>query len=181
MAKKLTEGKMRGGVKTGSSQNPTGAPPAPQPKNKGGRPKLFTDPKDIEKIAIEYFKKCDERKVPTLVGSEIVNAPNPEPYTMSGLAYELKMDRDSLLNYSKDEKFFRTIKRFRDKVQSDVERRRIEGKNCTGAIFNLKNNFGWKDKTEQEINGGLSVGTYKTTAEQARKQADELDNELDDV
>jgi len=34
---------------------------------------------------------------------------------------------------------------------------RLDAAAPVGAIFNLKNNFGWKDKTEQEHSGGISV------------------------
>ena len=43
----------------------------------------------------------------------------------------------------------------------------------TGTIFNLKNNYGWKDKTEQEIsNPDGSLNPYNTlSAEELRKLA----------
>jgi hypothetical protein len=70
---------------------------------------------------------------------------------MSGLAYALDMDRKSLLNYSKDEKFFPTIKKAKEKVEQQLEENALSNKsNSTFTIFNLKNNFGWKDTIIQE-------------------------------
>ena len=101
------------------------------------RPKLYTSVEDMQKIIDEYFIICDEKE---------------KPYTMSGLAYALDMDRKSLLNYSKDEQFFPTIKKAREKVEQQLEENALMGKaNATFTIFNLKNNYGWKDKTEVEV------------------------------
>lgn len=102
------------------------------------RPKLYSSVENMQKIIDEYFKMCDEKE---------------KPYTMSGLAYALDMDRRSLLNYSKDEMFFPTIKKAREKVEQQLEENALMGKaNATFTIFNLKNNYGWQDKTEVQVN-----------------------------
>lgn len=99
-----------------------------------GRPKIYNNVEDIERDIDIYFKDCNKRK---------------RPYTMSGLAHALNMDRRSLVNYSNDEKFFLTIKKAREKVEQQLEENALMGKgNSTFTIFNLKNNFGWKDKIE---------------------------------
>lgn len=102
----------------------------------GGRPPKF---KSVEELQIKidaYFDMCDE---------------NNRPYTMSGLANSLDCDRDTVLNYSKKEEYFGTIKKAKRRVEEYVECRLFQGK-ATGPIFNLKNNFGWKDKKEIEHN-----------------------------
>ena len=102
------------------------------------RPKLYTSVEQMQEIIEEYFDVCDEKE---------------KPYTMSGLAYALDMDRRSLLNYSKDEKFFPTIKKARERVEQQLEENALIGKaNATFTIFNLKNNYGWKDNIEVEGN-----------------------------
>jgi hypothetical protein len=69
-------------------------------------------------------------------------------YTMSGLALSLGMDRRSLVNYANRDEFFLTIKTARAKVEHCIEHLMLTGKgNPAGCIFNLKNNFGWKDTT----------------------------------
>lgn len=101
------------------------------------RPKIYTSVEEMEKDIEKYFQECDEKE---------------KPYTMSGLAYSLDMDRRSLLNYSKDEMFFPTIKKAREKVEQQLEENALMGNaNATFTIFNLKNNFGWQDKTEVEV------------------------------
>lgn len=106
-----------------------------------GRKKLYSSANDMQKIIDKYFIECDEKQ---------------KPYTMSGLAYALDMDRRSLLNYSKDEDFFPTIKKAREKIEQQLEENALMGKtNSTFTIFNLKNNYGWKDQVEinKEENG----------------------------
>ena len=67
--------------------------------------------------------------------------------TMSGLALSLDVDRRTVVNYSNNDKYFPTIKKARAKIESFIETR-LYGNNVTGCIFNLKNNFDWKDKSE---------------------------------
>ena len=106
------------------------------------RPKLYSSVEDMKKIIDKYFEMCDEKE---------------KPYTMSGLAYALDMDRRSLLNYSKDEKFFPTIKKAREKVEQQLEENALMGKaNSTFTIFNLKNNYGWRDTVEVKNDSELS-------------------------
>ena len=88
---------------------------------------------ELQKGIDKYFQECDEKE---------------KPYTMSGLAYYLGIDRKTLLNYSKNEEYFHTIKKARDKVQMQLEECLYRLGNNSGVIFNLKNNFDWKDKIE---------------------------------
>lgn len=101
--------------------------------SKVGRPKIFNDVKEVEEKINAYFNYCEEKE---------------KPYTMSGLAYYLGIDRKTLLNYSKNEEYFHTIKKARDKVQMQLEECLYRLGNNSGVIFNLKNNFDWKDKIE---------------------------------
>lgn len=123
-----------------------------EPKNRVGQPLKIKTLKELQEKIEDYFAYCDNRikQIHTKEGTEIaIN--HPAPYTMSGLARSLGIDRDTLLNYSKREEYFGTIKEARAKVAEDVETRLMETSNQAGAIFNLKNNFGWKDKTEQDL------------------------------
>jgi hypothetical protein len=108
--------------------------------NPKGRPLKFTSPEVMQAAIDDYFTKCDD---------------NHEPYTMSGLAYELDMDRRSLLNYSKKDDFLPTIKKARNRVEVSVEKLMLKSSGVVaGVIFNAKNNFDWRDKTEQDITSG---------------------------
>lgn len=100
-----------------------------------GRPRAFKSVEEVEEKIKAYFNYCDEKE---------------KPYTMSGLAYYLEIDRKTLLNYSKNEEYFHTIKKARDRVQMQLEECLYRLGNNSGVIFNLKNNFDWKDKMEVE-------------------------------
>lgn len=101
---------------------------------KAGRPRAFKNVEEVKSKIDAYFNYCEEKE---------------KPYTMSGLAYYLEIDRRTLLNYSKNEEFFPLIKKARDKVQMQLEENALSNKaNPTFTIFNLKNNFDWKDKVE---------------------------------
>ena len=121
-------------------------------KHPGGRPLAFKTVKELQKKIDEYFEWCDNRTkmMMTKAGLEVMITV-PAPYTMSGLARRLGIDRRTLVNYSHKEKFFLTIRDARERVQEDVENRLMETKNEKGAIFNLKNNFGWQDKNETDV------------------------------
>lgn len=136
---------------------------------KSGRPRKFDTVEQMQAVIDEYFVYCDSKtkEVHTEKLGDMI-MPDPEPYTMSGLALALGFDsRQSLLNYEsrKDDKgqdFLDTIKRARMKVESDLDRRLNHRDTFTpGLIFNLKNNFNYKDKTETEQSGVIEVVTRK--------------------
>jgi len=121
----------------------------------GGRPVLYKTVEELQKIVDEYFEWCDSRLVQGYDEKENKQFAyiSPAPYTMSGLARRLGMCRKSLINYENKDEFLHAIKEAREKVHEDVETRLME-KAPTGAIFNLKNNFDWKDKTETDFTSG---------------------------
>lgn len=145
----------------------------------GGRPLIFKSVEELQEKIDEYFDWCDNRTKSIYIKElgDNMEVSAPAPYTMSGLARRLGIDRDTLLNYSKKEEFFGTIKAARERVQEDVETRLMETSNQSGAIFNLKNNFGWKDKTEVDTNisGGLSLDG-KQAEQLLRARADRSDS-----
>jgi hypothetical protein len=119
------------------------------PKNKVGRPLAFKSVQELQEKIDEYFEWCDNRTkevyIEKTASTVVIN--HPAPYTMSGLARRLGIDRDTLINYSHKEEYFGAIRAAREKVHEDVENRMMETKNEKGAMFSLKNNFGWKDQS----------------------------------
>ena len=99
----------------------------------------FGTVKELQDAVDNYFK----------VDAWIVNGEGEKTYlpTMSGLALSLDVDRRTVVNYSNKEEYFPTIKKARAKIEAFIETR-LYGNNVTGLIFNLKNNFDWKDKSE---------------------------------
>jgi hypothetical protein len=54
------------------------------------------------------------------------------------------------LNYAEKDEFIGTIKAAKLRIENAIEQR-LFFQNATGSIFNLKNNYGWVDKTEQDV------------------------------
>ena len=126
-----------------------------------GRPKKYRNCLDLDMDAEIYFESC-------IYDEDYKLLEMPIPFTITGLAIALNMDRDSVLNYAKDKDFFGTIKRHKLRVENDYEiALRKNGK--AGEIFGLKN-FGWKDKSE--IVHGLDKETmdHSTRLADARKR-----------
>lgn len=126
---------------------------------KAGRPPKYKSVEQLQKVIDEYFEYCDNKTKEIhseKLGDMIV--PDPQPYTMAGLAYELELSRQALMEYSHKDGYGDAIKRARNRVEADVERRMNSKDAFTpGLIFNAKNNFGWKDETKQEISGSFNV------------------------
>jgi hypothetical protein len=123
-------------------------------KNPVGRPVLYKTKEELKFIIDEYFDYCDNRLVKgydNKTNTEFAYI-SPAPYTMSGLARRLGMSRETLVQYGHKDEFSDTITCAREKVQEDIEIRLMETRNEKGAIFNLSNNFGWKNKTETDLN-----------------------------
>ncbi len=108
-----------------------------------GRPVKYDSVEVVEGIINDYF----EGDAMAEIGAATVFSP-----TMSGLAYALDLSRQGLLEYSNKQQFSDTIKKARQRVEVSLEQK-LAGSAVAGTIFNLKNNFGWKDKTEQELTG----------------------------
>lgn len=112
-------------------------------KNKVGKPLAFKTVSDLDDKVEEFFTSEDAYIINYKEGQEEkIYAP-----TISGLALFLGVDRKTITNYSNKEEYFPTIRKARAKIESHLEKK-LYGNNVTGLIFNLKNNFDWKDKSE---------------------------------
>ncbi len=89
---------------------------------------------ELQKGIDKYFKECDEKE---------------KPYTISGLALALGIDRKTIVNYGNSDLFSTQIKEAKQRVQAKLEENALMGKgNAVFTIFNLKNNYGWRDQVE---------------------------------
>lgn len=105
----------------------------------GQKPFTIKTVDELEEKIDVYFKDAVKRKVPP---------------TMAGLANTLGVDRRTLLNYrGRGDEFRTAIAKAKGRIEQAWEEGLFIAKNSSGVQFNLKNNFGWRDKTEQEITG----------------------------
>ncbi|AGF59443.1 hypothetical protein B0P06_002218 [Clostridium saccharoperbutylacetonicum] len=136
-------------------------------KKEVGRPRAFNSQEELEQKIMEYWQRCEQ---------------NNKPYTLSGLALWIGIDRRTLYNYSTRDEFFPTIKKAKDIVEASMEERALTGdNNVTFSIFALKNNFGWRDKQEIEHSGETSVNVNTNMTPEERKQRiEELKKKLNE-
>lgn len=106
----------------------------PVEKDKGGRPRIWDTPEALQEQIDQYYAWAKREK---------------KPLTIERLAVFLDVDRHTILNYAKEDKFFSTIKKARSFIlASKIENLTSLGGVKTGIIFDLKNNEGFVDKTE---------------------------------
>lgn len=145
----------------------------PQIKRRGA-PRKFETVEALEEAIQEYFDSCfmivrEQKKkvVKHESGEEItydwVDKVDKEgnkvyeqikPFTVVGLANSLDMSRETLLQYEKNENYSElsdTVKRAKRFILQYAEEYMFEGKNQTSVIFNLKNNWGYVDRTETDV------------------------------
>lgn len=115
-----------------------------------GRPRFYKTAKAMEMAIEKYFHDAEYDE--TGIKREYT-----KHLTMAGLAYFLGFsDRLSLWDYGQRDEFKPCLKRAKLRIESYLENRLYEG-NATGAIFNLKNNFGWKDQQSIDVTGKLNA------------------------
>lgn len=81
--------------------------------------------------------------------------------TICGLALHLDLTRQGLIEYSEKSDFSDTVKKAKLKVELFLERR-LQHNAAAGTIFNLKNNFSWKDKQEIDQNQKIEIIELQT-------------------
>lgn len=117
-------------------------------ENAGGPP-LKYNPEQLEKKIMEYFENVDKENVQRKLKRDT----RYKPYTISGICVYLDISKETWNRYSKQAEYHDPIKRCKARVENYVEEGVLNGSlNSIGGIFNLKNNFGWVDKTEVTFN-----------------------------
>lgn len=119
--------------------------------SKGGPPLLWEDPKVFEQAIDDYFIQCDETILHKQVvqKGEIIQVPTPTPYTMAGLARALRCSRDTLNQYSHNDKFADVVSHARMKVhEQNIVLALIGVHDSKIAALNLASNFGYVVKTD---------------------------------
>ncbi len=114
--------------------------------NKGGKPRTFSSLEHLNQSIENYIKEATELD---------------DPLALVGLAAFMNSTKDTIRAYSVGEydefdddgeakvSYSLSLKRLKTRIEAQQTTRLLKGKGSTiGTIFNLKNNFGWADKTE---------------------------------
>lgn len=111
---------------------------------KVGRPPKWNSADELYEAGLKYF----ESRVDS-------SGKYTRPLTVVGLAMAVGLDRKGLLNYQhKSPDFCYAIKKLKSIVEEFNEERTF-GKNPTGAIFNLRANFGWQGEEDSETSKAI--------------------------
>ena len=153
-------------------------------KNKGGRPRLYTDSSVLEEDIEAYFDECQSRKRPMITKTgQLIEAPAPAPQHITGLCVHLAMDNDTLNNYQKrgddvesGQFFGSVIARAKKRCEMYAVDQLFEGQKGNKADFVLKNNFKWEDRTKTDLELG---GSIIQQIHAGRKRAKVIEHEAD--
>lgn len=120
----------------------------------------WTHPKKTIEKYNRKTKETEEIEVPDFEADMILETQKAlseaVPYTITGLALALDTTRETLLDYEERDEYSDTIKKAKLKCQFYAERHLFTARNSTGAIFNLKNNYHWKDSSEVKHSGHIN-------------------------
>jgi hypothetical protein len=125
-----------------------------------GRPKKYTA-KTLEQAVNRYFKSIScTRNAMDEFGKEIMNDDGePITYTayvrppsISALCLFLGIEKRTWANYAEQEAMAPVVENTKARVEAYLEEQlTIREKGVQGIIFNLQNNYGWKQKQEVEL------------------------------
>lgn len=118
-------------------------------KNPVGRPPAYSSPEEMQIVVDEYFLLCKA---------------NDEPPTVSGLALALDISTEGVRRYEGKPEFRGIVKRAKQQVENALEKR-LHQSSPVGAIFNLKANFGWVEKSVHEVTGPNGGPLQATTVD----------------
>lgn len=143
------------------------------------RPLLFKTVSELQSKIDAYFESCfDNQEIKDKKGNTTGYIKTQiRPYTVSGLAVALDTSRQTLINYEEKADYFDTVKKAKDIIENWTEEQLYRSTQVTGVIFNLKNNYDWKDKTETDITSlGERINTTVEHSAIAKKYEEELNN-----
>lgn len=163
---------------------------------KTGRPLAFESVEELQAKIDEYFQSREPFIAKTRI--KIMKADGthywkedetliPErPKTMEGLARALDVHRSTLTNYKDKPEFFDTLARAKA-ICAEYSEEQLYSKFSNGAIFALKNNHDWIDKSEilnknyvlddlDELDAEVDINQEKEAVANAAAQALEAKN-----
>jgi hypothetical protein len=121
-------------------------------------------------------QKFQYKPIITAAGKPAFETVWTEPPSLTGLCLYLGIDRATFSRYGtydpehpeESERFCNTVTRARGRVEAYLESRLEDKSAARGAIFNLQQNFGWKERKELELGAGAqkAVAAHGMTMEE---------------
>lgn len=133
-------------------------------KHPGGRPLKFKTVEELQEKIDDYLANTgwQKKKVYSKKAGDVIEIEYFEPATIGNLAVALGTNRQTLINYEEREEFFDTIKNAKAKIEAMIEYGGLAGYlPAVPNIFNLKNNFNWKDKQDIEQKGDMNINIVR--------------------
>lgn len=128
---------------------------------RGGRPRLYNDPIELLDKGLEFFEWCDETR--------------KSKYTEAGLRLFLGFtNRESWRDYKNNPLFADSIHILETILEDDTEMKLMWAGSTQGAIFKLKNKYGWKDEVTQHQNVKEIKVNFGSTTIQPASESEEL-------
>jgi hypothetical protein len=119
-----------------------------------GHPLKFESVEILQAKIDDYFANVgwQKREVYDKKRQELVEVLVYEPATITGLAIALDTSRKVLCEYQDRDGYSNAINRAKAKCEHSLEYGALAGHlNPAMAIFSAKNNYDWKDKSEQDV------------------------------
>ena len=109
------------------------------------------------KTKIIKHKNADDEVIEEPVlsksGKQVIDVELAKPLTITGLCIHCGIIKDQLFDYSQDDQYKTIVKMAKQEIENYLQYVSMnEQYNVTGALFNLKCNFGYNDKQGQQTN-----------------------------
>jgi hypothetical protein len=142
-----------------------------------GRPLKFSSPEQLEGLIKDYFDSItisvprtkqntnpdkdvdDDFREPILnnLWEQIIDTEWVSIPSILWLCEYLDIHRSTLIEYEEMNEFSNTIKKAKQIIEKYNSEQLYRKEQVTGIIFNLKNNFDWKDKSEVDNNTKVTM------------------------
>lgn len=124
------------------------------------RPPKFNKKDDLRKAVDAYFDSISRHRFLTEAdGEEIRNDAGDAvvviewlvPPSETSLCMKLGITKKTWCNYAHNDKLKAVVEYAKARIEEYLEQQLMTRKNVRGIIFNLQNNYGWREKTEVEV------------------------------
>lgn len=152
-----------------------------------GQPRKYKSPEQLQEAINAYFESCfDTIKETTGRGKTektIEKRVQVKFYTVAGLALALGITTESLRNYEKKkgyEEYSFIVLRAKQIIEEDVEQKLYSKTSATGAIFNLKCNYGYVDRQVIDTNHSGEIKQIHETDTENHEEIMKITNQYEE-